>query len=110
MTLQMESGAPACPECHGRGEVVMGAVCDCGCNGRLCGYETARCPECEGSRVDSCDHCGEPATRTDELTDQPVCPNCHAHQDEPRGSHPMGGMGRQTDYSEALAEGRALKD
>lgn len=57
-----------------------------------------------------CDHCGEPATHTlyngDLKPQQPVCDACDPA--EPRGDHPLGGMGYGID-SEALREARKLK-
>lgn len=54
-----------------------------------------------------CDHCGEPATHRMAYTEQPACDECDP--EEPKGDHPMGGMGYGISYSETLREARRLK-
>lgn len=108
-TTQMESGLPPvklrCSTCEGWGCVRICShqgACPCG---------TKPCLDCDETGFRGCDHCGGPSTHLlyagpYEPT-QPVCDECDP--EEPRGGHPMGGMGFEVDYSSALESGRALK-
>lgn len=58
--VQMESGPRPCIECCGKGTTVIRGCshqgnCPCGAD------EAVPCPRCEGSKVEPCDHCGEPS-------------------------------------------------
>lgn len=100
--------APACTECVGKGYVLVACPC---CRGQLDGYAEETCARCEGSKVEPCDHCGEPSTHLayngDYKPTQPVCDGCEP--EEPRGDHPLGGMGYGIDYGSALEAARRLK-
>ena len=54
----------------------------------------------------TCSHCGEPTERRDHWG-QLACDECDP--EEPRGDHPIGGMGYGIDYAEDLREARKLK-
>lgn len=97
---------PRCAECNGSGEVVIRG---CHHQGNCpCGDDRAfPCPDCDGTGRGGCDHCGEPATHRALYSDQFFCDECD--QAEPRGDHPLGGMGFGIDYAPALAEARRLK-
>lgn len=113
MTVQMES-ALACPRCKGDRTISVVAN-DCHHASGNCPCDTAdvACPDCEGTGVVACDHCGEPATHLlyngEYVAHQPVCDECDDPTGEPRGDHPMGGMGYQHDYAPALEAARRLK-
>ncbi len=102
--VQMESGALVCPTCKG-----FGVVRGCGHMGACpCGGVT--CPDCnDESGVVTCD-CGETATKMEWRTREPICDSCgYAEGEEPRGDHPMGGMGYGIDYGHSQREARRLK-
>lgn len=58
-----EIGARKCLECGGKGTIaVRPNDCNHGGLNCPCGMGEAVCPRCEGSKVESCTSCGEPAT------------------------------------------------
>lgn len=68
-----------------------------------------KCGDCAGRGVVpvGCDWCGEDATRV--VGKQPFCESCNRDDDEPRGDHPLNGMGYGIDYGPALEAARRLK-
>lgn len=108
--VQSEAGddrAPVCRECKGLGTVAV--RCECGCRGVLDGFAEETCPRCEGSRVEPCDHCGEPSTGCDWLTKQPVCSDC-ARPEEPGDGYLLGcEYDRPAEYRMQMEEARRLK-
>lgn len=84
-----------CIECGGRGDVSVRPD-DCDHAGLNCPCDSAdeQCARCGGTRVEPCDHCGEPSAGRDAVTEQPVCEKC-----DRREGGPLGGMGFQIDYA-----------
>lgn len=92
--------APACVKCKGTGTVAVRAL-DCTHSQPCpCDHGAAVCPRCEGSKVEPCESCGEPSSHLryagDYVPTQPYCDECD--QEEPRGDHPLGGMGYGYSY------------
>lgn len=107
----LEIRGPLCVACDGDGHVtVLDPSCPHG--GCACPCETAElpCSRCEGSGVEPCDECGEPSIGVDWISKKPACADCiRREDDEPRGDHPLGGMGYGYDFAPALRAARALK-
>lgn len=78
--------APACAECHGEGMVYV-PTCHGGsehvgrhCRGLICGEDTVDCDHCNGTGIEPCRWCGEPADFTDAQQDI-VCSSCYEESD-----------------------------
>ena len=110
--VQMESAALPCTECKGEGTKTIRAL-DCNHGGSCCPCDTGEvpCDRCEGSKVEPCDHCGEPSTRRDWMTDQPICADCGTGEDDEPGDDYLLGCeyDRPAEYREQMESARALK-